>query len=299
MIVSILDTYTVSEDPNSKTLINSLEEDWDIFNINSETIQSLVGELYSHIDYSDKGFMMKRVIIAASCYFDTHCIVRGCSWKEFSNSIKETNRFHNAMFNAIAFERILKTVSKTYPINSRFFRARIADDKNGFSVDKMGAPPIAKRSAGRINPEGISALYLSSDSETILNEVRASAFDYVSIGEFKLKRDIEIANLSAISSTSPFRYDDIERYAANRKVFKEISTELAKPLRRNDSALEYLPTQYIAEFIKSQGYDGVEYASTLKEGGFNIAVFDESLFDCINVKTIEVSEISYVTNPKI
>ncbi len=81
----------------------------------------------------------------------------------------------------------------------------------------------------------------------------------------------------------------------NRKVFKEIALEVAKPLRRSDSALEYLPTQYIAEFIKSQGYDGVEYASTLREGGYNIAVFDERLFECVSVNTVEVKKIQYET----
>lgn len=40
------------------------------------------------------------------------------------------------------------------------------------------------------------------------------------------------------------------------KRLTELSKEIAKPLRRSDSTLEYLPTQYISEFVKSQGYDG-------------------------------------------
>jgi hypothetical protein len=295
MFVNVLDTYTISDEPNAKFLKESLSEDWDIFNVGVETIQSLVDKLCISTGYCDNSLFTKKVIIDASSCYDTYCIVRGGSWKDFSNSIKETNRFHNVMFNSDSFEKILESVGKIYPLDTCFFRARIASDKNGFDLSEMGAPPKGKRSAGRINPEGISVLYLSSDSETVLREVRATVFDYGTIGEFKLKKHIKVANLSAISSTSPFRYVDIERYAANREVFKEISAEIAKPLRRNDSPLEYLPTQYIAEFIKSKGFDGVEYASTLKEGGFNIAVFDEKIFDCINVKTVEVSEISYVT----
>jgi hypothetical protein len=88
-------------------------------------------------------------------------------------------------------------------------------------------------------------------------------------------------------------------YAANRKVFQEISVDIAKPLRRSDSHIEYLPTQYIAEFIKSQGYNGVEYASTLREGGYNLAVFDEIAFECIGVETVEVTEILYQTQPQL
>jgi hypothetical protein len=87
--------------------------------------------------------------------------------------------------------------------------------------------------------------------------------------------------------------DELERFAINRKVFQDIAAEIAKPLRRSDSPLEYLPTQYIAEFIKSQGFDGVEYASSLKQGGCNLAIFDENLFECVSVLAAEVSEIHY------
>ena len=164
----------------------------------------------------------------------------------------------------------------------------------------MGAPSKEKSSAGRINPEGIPVLYLSSDRSTILYEVRAAAFDYVTIGEFRLAKDIEVVNLSRITNTSPFLFQgELEKYVINRKVFQEIAFELAKPLRRSDSPLEYLPTQFIAEFIKSKGYAGVEYASTLKPGGLNLSVFDESLFERVDVQTIEVSEISYKTQPDI
>ena len=243
--------------------------------------------------------LIKRLVIATFCYNDKHCIVRGNTWEEFADSIKEINRFHNAMFNSGAFEVILETIAKSYSVGEYFFRARIADNNSGFSTNEMGAPPKGKRSAGRINPEGIPVLYLSSDTTTILNEVRASAYDFVSIGRFELKADIRVANLSAISNTSPFQYDDIERYVANKKVFQEISIELAKPLRRNDSPLEHLPTQYIAEFIKSQGYDGVEYASTLKEGGRNIAIFNEDILKCVSVETLEISKVIYGTFPPI
>jgi hypothetical protein len=91
----------------------------------------------------------------------------------------------------------------------------------------------------------------------------------------------------------------LSRFAANRKVFQELAAEIAKPLRRSDSHLEYLPTQFIAEFIKSQNYDGVVYDSTLRQGGYNLAVFNEDLFECVGVHTIEVSEISYKTQPNI
>ena len=72
-----------------------------------------------------------------------------------------------------------------------------------------------------------------------------------------------------------------------------IANEIAKPLRRNDSALAYLPTQFITEFIKSNGYAGVAYTSTMRTEGINVAVFDESIFECVAVHTVEINNISY------
>ncbi|WP_156956491.1 RES family NAD+ phosphorylase [Stenoxybacter acetivorans] len=224
-------------------------------------------------------------------------MVRGASWSKFSDSIKNENRFHSGMFNADVFASFLSIVAKNYPAGSKMFRARIAPSKSGFPTSGMSIPPKSFRSAGRVNPEGIGILYLSSDDKTVLNEVRANTFDYVCIGEFQSKRDIMVVNLSGLSSTSPFLYDgELEKYAANRKVFQEIAIELARPLRRSDSPLEYLPTQYISEFIKNQKrYDGIEYASTLRDGGYNLALFDEELFECVNVYTTEVTGIEYKT----
>lgn len=57
--------------------------------------------------------------------------------------------------------------------------------------------------------------------------------------------------------------------------------------------LEYLPTQFITEFIKSRGYAGVSYTSTMGTGGTNIAVFDETLFECESVHVVEINSIEY------
>ena len=200
------------------------------------------------------------------------------------------------MFNHEQFASFLSIIRNNYPAGTHMYRARISTEKRGFTKSEMAAPPKGRRTAGRINPEGIGVLYLSSDKLTVLNEVRASAFDYVTIGKFQALRGIRVANLSGVGQTSPFLYgSELEKFAANRKVFQEIAAEIAKPLRRSDSPLEYLPTQYIAEFIKSQNYDGVEYASTLRQGGYNLAVFDEDSFECIDVETVEVSKILYET----
>lgn len=158
----------------------------------------------------------------------------------------------------------------------------------------MGSPPSGKRKSGRVNPEGIGVLYLTSDEATALREVRASAFDFVTVGKFRLLKEIKVVNISGLNRISPAVYSSsIESLAANIQTFSDIAKEIAKPLRRNDSSLEYLPTQFITEFIKSRGYAGVSYTSTMGTGGTNIAVFDETLFECESVHVVEINSIEY------
>lgn len=301
MIISLVQSYSISDSEEATFLKESLRDDWDIFSAGAEVIQALTIKLCSSIYNASAEIFSKKVMIpqlADEDFLNEFGVVRGLSWNEFADSIKYTNRFHSGMFNADTFASFLSIVAKGYPAGTRLFRARISSNKNGFPINNMYAPPKGLRSAGRVNPEGIGILYLSSDEKTVLNEVRANTFDYVTIGEFQAKRDMRVVNLSGIAKTSPFLYGgELEKYAVNRKVFREMALEIAKPLRRSDSSLEYLPTQYISEFIKSQGYDGVEYASTLREGGYNLAVFDESLFECVGVKTVEVTKILYETLP--
>ena len=299
-LISLIETYTVSDAVGAKSLKESLRDDWDVFDLNAENIQALTQRMCASNGYVDDELFVRNVKITESYLHTDHAVVRGNSWSDFSNSIKYKNRFHSDDFNAEAFNRILNSISKSYPAGSIFYRARISPDKNGHTIGKMGAPPPDDCNAGRINPEGIPVLYLASDRSTTLYEIRAAAFDYVSICMFRLIRDIEVVNLSRITNTSPFLFQgELEKYAINRKVFKEIASELAKPQRNSDSHLEYLPTQFIAEFIKSKGYAGVEYASTIKSGGLNLAIFNENLFDQVSVQTIEVSEIAYKTLPDI
>ena len=66
---------------------------------------------------------------------------------------------------------------------------------------------------------------------------------------------------------------------------------MAQPLRRFDSELDYLPTQYICEYIKFIGFDGVEYGSAMNKGGINIAIFDDSKFECVDLEVVEIKKI--------
>ena len=291
LIAEVLNIY--EDDETGELLTSTVINDWSIFRKELSSSSKLVDAFCARIYEGEQNPNMRKVSIPSN-YVSEYGVFSGHSWSEFSAALKDKKRFHNSYFRADQFAAFLGYSITRYSKGSELFRARISDKPEGFLQSQMGQPPAGKRRAGRVNPEGIGVLYLTSDEETALREVRASAFDYVTIGIFKLKKDINVVNISALNSISPAVYSSgIESLAANIKVFSDMAKEIAKPLRRNDSPLEYLPTQYITEFIKSKNYSGVSYTSTMGTGGTNIAVFDESLFECVAVHNVEINDICY------
>lgn len=167
-------------------------------------------------------------------------------------------------------------------------------------MDKMGAPPIEYTTDGRANAKGIRCLYLGDSAETTIYETRAGAYDFVTVGKFKLKKDIIVVDLKRINQISPFIEElDCLEYAINKEHLNKINNEMGRIMRRSDSALDYIPTQYITDFVKSithnevAEYAGIEYKSVMHENGYNLAIFNPELFECIDTKTYKINMIDY------
>lgn len=192
-------------------------------------------------------------------------------------------------------ERLLKRHSKDIAKGRIFYRARISS-RTGFKKNEMGNPPRDKATAGRANPAGISYLYLSCDLDTTLFETRATLFDFISIAEFRLKQNIRVVNLRGTEIFDPIpiaEAGDLEDFLVHYPFIARLEKEISKPNRRSDNEFDYLPTQYLSEFIKSLGFDGVEYKSSVNPKGYNIAVFDSDKFDCIKVQVREIEEVTF------
>lgn len=215
------------------------------------------------------------------------------TWSRLTEEIKHVNRFH--LQNALDLEMLSELLYRYQkPINKgkKFFRARISS-KNGFRIHEMMNPPNDKAKSGRANPEGISYLYLADQIKTTLYETRTSLYDYVTIGEFRLKEDIEVINLRG-DTYDPFLLAenyDLADFLIYQSFIKNLEMHLSKPKRRSDNELDYLPTQYLSEFIKSIGFDGVEFQSSLFSEGYNLAIFKPEKFECIDVTICEVVNI--------
>ncbi|OPC24862.1 hypothetical protein BAX95_04075 [Elizabethkingia meningoseptica] len=216
------------------------------------------------------------------------------SWDNFSDEIKTVNRFH--LKNSLDLEKLkslFKHFQKSLPKGRKFCRARISDNPEGYPASKMGNPPNELAKSGRANPNGISYLYLSNNIITTLYEVRASLFDYVTVGTFRLEESINVVNLSR-ATYDIFRLSEmesLEEVMIHGSFIDKLEQELSKPRRRSDSELDYLPTQYLSELIKSMGFDGIEFKSSLYSEGVNIAIFNPEKFKCLGVKVYDIENI--------
>lgn len=186
---------------------------------------------------------------------------------------------------------LLNNFSKQYDKGKIFYRARVSDEA-GIDLDKMGKPPVDKATPGRANPKGIPYLYLSTNAETTIYESRSTYLDYITIAEFKLTAPMRVVSLREIAAVSPFIFgEQLPKYIAHQKYVSRLERELSRPIRRFDKELDYLPSQYLCEYVKSLGYDAIEYGSSMKNGGINIVVFND---EKLEVKSAEVYEITSV-----
>ena len=166
--------------------------------------------------------------------------------------------------------------------------------KGSFQNDEMFCPPAKIAMGGRANPPGIPYLYLSDDPDTVLYEVRAAYLDELSFGVFKLKDLIGATKIVDFTeNTSLFQPGKVNETIKSRLLREIISTDLSKPMRRYDSELEYVPTQFICEYIKIfTGANGIRFKSSVHPKGNNLVIFDQTMMECIEVKLKKITRLN-------
>lgn len=274
-----------------------LTEEIPLFACDSSVAYSLLKDICDESYANNPDLFHGEVGITALCdesFVGDNALLGGYSWEYFVEKIKHGNRFFTNIVNTDVFQQLFPYITKEIKQGSLFYRARLCKDSIGYrSAIDIKSPPKELAPAGRISSLGEPCLYLSDSVETTLHEIRAGLFDYVSVGELSLKQDITVIDLTAIDHISPFRVHSQAMYAINIRDLRKIVRELSRPLRRFDSQLDYLPTQYICDYIKSCGYSGIEYKSTMRKDGVNWAIFDDSLLELTKIRTHEVESIKY------
>ncbi len=275
-----------NKDDNGEDIVSCIQRDWDIFA--DDKFASIIINYFLNKNNLPYSLIDKVDYIAeVNKYID--------NWTELKNEIRTKTRFYSSLMSYFDEKGSLLKSNLMLAKGEQFYRARIVPSGRMYLTKKdMGCPPADKATPGRANPIGIPYLYLCKSPETTLYETRAVYLDKVTIGTFRLVRDLNMLDFTASISLFLAFNGDVELYdaVAQHKLMQRISKDLSKPLRRYDTDLEYVPTQSICEYCKMKAIDGIIFRSSLHKDGLNIVLFDEGSAECIKVKKIEVTKVS-------
>jgi hypothetical protein len=139
----------------------------------------------------------------------------------------------------------------------------------------MTAPSPRFAKAGRANPEGIAVLYCALEPETAIVESGRFPGAVVSLRELRARKPIRLADLRGErSAIEPLATPNLAEVVRRTTLLGSLGSALGEPVHPEDSAIEYVPTQYLAEVIRSAGYDGICFQSALNPKGTNVVIFD-------------------------
>ena len=170
------------------------------------------------------------------------------------------------------------------PDTRYFYRARLGsqfdpdDNPVPYPIDNMGAAPNQFCKGGRINPPGMSFLYLASSEDTAALEIRATPADIFTVANVILRNDPLLLDLrrSSFSALFEFKFtlesEWITQHLEKVAVYTYLSEILAQPVA-SENPLGYIHTQIFCEYFKIKGIHGLIYDSTLCSSGFNVCIF--------------------------
>lgn len=192
------------------------------------------------------------------------------------------------------------------PQDTVFYRARnkAQGDDWMLNAKSMGSPPSLQASAGRMNPAGISYLYLAFSEMTAVVEVIDAASLEVAVAEFALVRDLRILDLTGLP-IEPSVFDEERRDQREGLVFlKHFVQEISKPVAKDGyEHINYVPSQVVSEFFAlvfknddGIGLDGIIFPSSVHPGGKNLVLFptDRGIarrFDTVQWKSAEIKQV--------
>ena len=235
------------------------------------------------------------------------------SYRDFARLVKQSRRFVwnddiRSFLDTVAATN--KNRDSTINAGSIWCRAQIGievetDDNKGFlghiglPAERMRPLPNGAR-GGRANSAGIPVLYLASEVETAISEVRPWIGSEISVARFRITRDLKAINLSVKYGKSLLNYLTFGQLAGDAKidaktkadvVWSDIDNAFSLPVSLDENSADYVPTQILSELFLSLGYDAVAYRSQFGEDGYNLALFDINDADIIDCTPYAVSSI--------
>lgn len=141
-----------------------------------------------------------------------------------------------------------------------------------YTGSEIGAllPPNA--SAGRTNRHGVSVLYLATNIETAMAEIRPHPGHLISVGGFRATQKLRVASFDQPIAKFCASDQRLDLFA----IIHQISLLLGTPVIP-EQRHKYAATQLLGDLLIRHGFDGVAFGSSVGSGT-NLCVFDPSLF---------------------
>jgi hypothetical protein len=223
------------------------------------------------------------------------------SWDRFCQWVQHETRFY---FSQISYSpddyepqqidgrNVLPEIGKlvaslglisTLPKDSVFYRARnrTYGDNWAPGAESMGAPPSQQATAGRMNPAGISYLYLAFDELTAVGEVIGDISSEVAVAEFEAVRNVRVLDLTRLPD-KPSIFDAERREQREGLIFLDhFVNAISMPVTKDGyEHVSYVSSQVVSEFFAlvfknadSSMLEGIEYRSSVCAGGKNLVLF--------------------------
>jgi hypothetical protein len=162
-----------------------------------------------------------------------------------------------------------------------------------FSPDRM--KPLKDRAMeGRANSKGIPVLYLCTNKDAAMSEVRPWLGSMISLANFSTMKNLKLVNCASESDKRRhFFFDDIPADEFDEAVWSDIDRAFTKPVTRSDDSGEYVATQILTELFLDEGFDGIAYRSAFGEHSMNLALFD------LDSAEVQGGELFEVTSAKL
>lgn len=286
----VVDCYIQKDD--GRSLASLLLEDWCLFD-NPAMDEAHAKELLA--DILDDGEIVRQSFVPIDLLVNE----TPQRWDDLRDEMMHRNRWF--VDEPVDLDRLaglllqlLAPVEALADITGHWHRARLLPNDKPYDIDEMSAPPAHLAGHGRANPAGIRYLYLGSTATTAVAEVRPHTGELACVATFRVPSISAIDLRNPRQSVSPFLLGSAEQIAELRSglpLLERLGEELTKPVQPSSAAFEYIPSQYLCEFIKKKGYQGVIYRSSVSDG-VNLALFSPEIATPIDLKVTHVDRVT-------
>ena len=257
--------------PEGPTLAEWLKADWTLFPDNKLDVANAMRLLADILDDGD----IVRQSVAPSALYKSEGLTQ---WETLRDELMYRNRYFPDQKLDQAWARwLLYQLSVDIPAGDVWYRARLLNQDKPFTIDEMGAPSKRLAAHGRVNPPGIPYLYVGSQVDTAVAEIRPHTGEVACVADFVILNKISVVDLCAprerVSPLALSEANAIGQLRADIPVLERWGEELTRPVLPSGVAIDYIPSQYLCEVIKKCGFAGVVYRSSVSTGR-NLALFD-------------------------